>query len=148
MSELHNKNPEEFKEQDFRPQNKRDKLDIAMTIPRIIPITNIELKSIKKIGREYNIDTILVIIRKYDPELEKLLTTMTKKQISKPTSIDSIKKHITDFVNAASENKKFTLDIDKHDIAKKINLYQIFIDTTYENPKLVISIFNGQLLND
>jgi hypothetical protein len=148
LNELHNKNPEEFKEQDFRSQTKREAMDIAMTIPIIINISSEDYKSIQKNGREYNKDNIITIIKKYNPDLADELITMKKKQISKPNAESSIKKHITDFINAAAENKKYTIDITKDEIVDKKNLYQIFIDKTEESPKLIVSIFNGSLLSD
>ena len=148
MAELHEKNPSEFEEQDFRPQTKRDVMNVAMTVPCVIPITPDELQSIQRVGREYDKDKIVGVINTYNSELATELKGMEKKQISQPLQGPSIKKHITDFINAASENKKYTIDITKEEVNRKVNLYQIFIDKTADSPKLIVSIFKGQLLNN
>ncbi len=73
---------------------------------------------------------------------------MEKKQITQPESERSIKNHITDFLSAAAANNKFSIDIDKDEVKRKVDLYQIFIDRTPEDPKLIVSIFRGSLLED
>lgn len=149
MAELHNKNPEDFEEEDFRPRTKKDIMAIAMTIPIVIPITPIEHANIiQKIGREYNCEKIIETVGNYNKDLAEEMKTMSKKQITQPEAERSIKKHITDFINAASENRKYTIDITKEEIAKKENIYQVFIDKTPDAPKLIISIFKGKLLEN
>jgi hypothetical protein len=147
MKELHESDPDEFKEHDFRPKTKKEVLAVAMTVPHVIKITQEEYSlSIQKKGREYDSLRLIEIIGHYNVSLANELKTMKKKQITHPEKEKSIKKHITDFLKASEENRKYTIDIQKEEIESKQNLYQIFIDKTPGDYKFIVSIFNGSLL--
>jgi hypothetical protein len=146
--ELLEKNPSDFKERDFRALTKREIMDVAMTVPNVINITVEEFNSIQKVGRSYNLDLVLRVIQNHDEELATRLRGMEKKQITQPDEAPSIKKHITDFIHAAENGTKYSIDISKKDMEKKKDLYQIFIDKTEGSPKLIVSIFLGSQLED
>jgi hypothetical protein len=149
MAELYNKNPEEFQERDFRPRTKRDIMEMAMTKPKVIPITPEEYASVtQKRGREYDREKFIATIQRYDSSLAEQLKGMAKKQITLPEKEASIKKHITDFIHAAENDKKYTIDITKDEIKEKKDLYQIFIDKTEGSPKLIVSIFLASKIDD
>jgi hypothetical protein len=147
MNELHAQNPEVYEESDFRRKTKREIMDVAMTVPIVLPITKEEFGQIQKVGRSYNLTKLLQIVRIHNPSLATELSKMEKKQISQPDEDSSIKKHITDFINAAQRNTKYSIDITKKELEKKKDMYQIFIDKTEDAPKLIISIFRGSKLN-
>jgi len=157
LNELHARDPEIYIESDFRRKTKREIMDVAMTVPDVIPITQEEFTEINttKKGKVYNKQKILDIIGKHNPELSQRLSSMEKKQITQPGTGDtkdngeaSIKKHITDFISAHERRVKYSIDITKKDIEKKTNLYQIFIDKTEGAPKLIVSIFLGEQLKE
>ena len=71
---------------------------------------------------------------------------MKKKQISIPDKEASIKKYITDFINAAVNNKKYSIDITEEERIIKEDIFQIFVDKKPDSPKLIISVFKASLL--
>jgi hypothetical protein len=86
----------------------------------------------------------LNLIGNYDKSLEIELRTLERKQITQPENEKSIKKHITDFVNASQQNKKCSIDIDKDE--KEKNIYQIFLDSK-EN-RIIVSKYYGKKLSE
>ena len=149
MSELYNKNPEEFQERDFRPRSKREIMEVAMTKPEVIAITSEEFADVtQKCGREYDKEKFINTIERYNAPLAEELRTMAKKQITMPSKEASIRKHITDFINAAADNRKIMIDITKDVIQQKKDVFDIFIDKTESSPKLIVSVFKASLLAD
>lgn len=134
------KDPEEFKETDFRKKSKKEIMEPAMTVPKIIKVSDEEFNSLKKKGRSWDESSFISVIKKYDEELVKEINKMKKLQITLPETDDSYKKHIEDPMNAINENKKFAIDIKKG--KESDNLYQIYIDS--KNKSLIVSLYYGK----
>jgi hypothetical protein len=152
LNDLHKRDPEIYIESDFRKKTSREIIEIALTVPDIISVSEDEWESIvRKQGRSYNSSLIIECIRKTNDFLANELTKMVKKQITMPkdeikdttkTKDSSYKKHVLDLVNAANQNQKFSIDITKKEIDEDV--YQIFLDD--KEKRLIISRHYGSKL--
>lgn len=147
LNDLHRKNPKHYKKHHFVKKTKKEVEEKAMTIPQVIQPTADEFTdSTKKVGTKYDEKKIISVIAKYNEALSKELSSLKKKQITQPKveNQKSIKKHIDDFVRAAEENRKYSIDIDKEE--KEQDLYQIFLDSQHH--RYIISIYKGSKLKE
>lgn len=145
LNNLHRKNPMVYKEKHFRKPTKKEIEERAMTVPTLISVTKEEYDTaIMKKGKKYDSEKLLNLIGNYNKPLEIELRTLERKQITQPENEKSIKKHITDFVNASHQNKKCSIDIDKDE--KEKNIYQIFLDSK-EN-RIIVSKYYGKKLTE
>jgi hypothetical protein len=150
MSELHNKNPEEFKEKDFRPMTKREEQEPAWTVPYVIHIGMEKYGNIKKIGMSKRWDTATIFDQIPDnilygdtgTKLRDELRSRKQFQITEPNAPDTYKKYVTDFIQKNREGRKFNMGL--HEKDKSLDGYQIFLDKKEYN--IVISIYNGTKL--
>jgi hypothetical protein len=146
VNDTHSRNPEEFNESDFRKASPRDRKREAISIPAIINLTSDEINEIKKrrVGRTHDEEYIKELIGNKNPELRNTIVQLKKKQITLPHEPKSIKKHITDFENAAKESKGYSIDITKKELEE--DLYQVFIDDNSGSEKLIVSCYYGSKL--
>ena len=143
MTELHEKNIEEFEEKDFRQKTKRDEQEVAWTIPLVFSIGKEKYEKIKKIGKSKIWDTDTIFSQIDDEKLTEELRLRKKAegqfQITQPEKEDTYKKYITDFIQKANENRIFNMGLHTDD--KNKDGYQIFLDNRGFN--IIVSIYNG-----
>jgi hypothetical protein len=143
MTELHEKNIEEFEEKDFRQKTKRDEQEVAWTIPYVFSIGKEKYEKIKKIGKSKIWDTETILSQIDDEKLIEDLRHRKKEggqfQITQPEKDDTYKKYITDFIQKATENRIFNMGL--HTDNKNKDGYQIFLDNRGFN--IIVSIYNG-----
>ena len=90
------------------------------------------MKSTSEIDRNSFINYIITSIFNNNPIYQKLSNFIMNrelvhiKQITRPTSENSYKKHITDAVNSFNTNKGFSIDLKPND--KTRNNWQLYID--------------------
>jgi hypothetical protein len=137
--------PEEFDESHFRKMTKAEREDVAMTVPDVIQLTEVEYTSITKKGRSWNDEQILELIKKKSPVTFQSITDhkCKKDQITEPEKETAIKKQITDLVAGAAANQKKAISIKKKNRAE--NLYQIFMDK--KDHRLIVSLWFGKNLD-
>jgi hypothetical protein len=148
LSEIHNKNPDEFEERHFRPLTARDIREKAWTVPHVFSIGAERYTAIKKLGKskQWDKETIFAEIAKDSPELVSLLQQEGRScfQVSEPQegNANSYKKYIQDFVEKADKKDKFNMGVHKDDSGK--DGFQIFLDRTHH--RVIVSVYNGSLL--
>jgi len=156
VNELLSRDPEEFKERDFRKMSKHEFMEPAMTVPIIIQLTaeNYSALITAKKGRVWDENTIIPLLESHRAGIVDALKDCKKYQISeikehiyadgskKGVMTDSYKKHIVDYVAAAKENRKFVSDIKPKQ--RHANVFQMFLDP-FDN-RVVLSVFYGKLL--
>jgi hypothetical protein len=125
---------------------KREELEPAMTVPIIIQLSKEEYETLQtfKKGRSWDTDKIQIMLGSKRDSLKAELLDHKKYQITEPSEGPSIKKHIDAPILAASENRKYTIDI-KPALRDK-DLYQMFLDKT--GFRVIVSIYNGAKLGD
>jgi hypothetical protein len=144
MAELHEKNIEEFEEKDFRQKTTRDEQEVAWSVPRVFPIGQEKYNQIRKIGKSKIWDTETIFAQIEDDELvAELRARKANKggqfQITQPDEDNTYKKYITDFIQKATENRKFNMGLHKDD--KNKDGYQIFLDNKGFN--IIVSLYDG-----
>jgi hypothetical protein len=146
MAELHNKNPAEFEEKDFRPVTKKDLMEKAWTVPSVFPIRPDAWKNIRKIGngKKWDKDSIFREIEKCagGEEIVKEIRNRDCFQCTQPEKEDTYKKYVTDFIKKSCEKEKYNMGLHKPDKVK--DGYQIFLDNKGHN--IIVSIYNGSLI--
>lgn len=145
---IFNKNPEEFKESQFRKKTKKELQAAASTVPVVIHLTKDEYDSIKKVGRGWNMQTIHSEISKKNPELATTIKEMECFQCTEPEEEKSYKKSITALMAAAKKNENYV--VGKY--VKDKDGYQIFLDKPKEAEEsggnIIVSLYYGSLIND
>jgi len=108
------------------------------SIPIVISVSSEDYSKIIKVGRVWNIDSILNIINKYSNETFEKIKTMEKNQVVQPDTDASYDKLITAFVKAFENNTKYTWTI-----GEKLNkdTYQIYLDN--RTHRIIVSIYYG-----
>jgi len=148
MAELHSKNIEEFEEKDFRQKTKRDEQEVAWSIPRVFHIGQEKYSQLKKIGKSKIWDTDTIFAQIDDVELIDKLRIRKQNncqfQITQPEMDNTYKKYIIDFIQKATENKKFNMGLHKDD--KNKDGYQIFLDNKGFN--IIVSLYDGTKINE
>jgi hypothetical protein len=119
------------------PENRED----PTTIPSIIQLTKEEYDTISKIKKEWNINTILPFVQKYEKTLYDKIHKMHLNLIVCPNADSTYKKLITSFIKAYEEKRKFTWDTKS--LGNK-DSYQIHLDN--RSYKIIISIYYGSKL--
>jgi len=108
------------------------------SIPIVLEITSEDFGRITKSGRNWNISSILEIIKKYSNDSWLKIKDMEKNQVVCPEKNDSYDKLITAFVKAFDSQTKYTWAIgDK----RNIDTYQIYLDN--RSYRIIISIYYG-----
>jgi hypothetical protein len=148
MDDILNKDPTEFQERHFRKKTERERSATALTIPRVFSVDKerFDMCVVKK-GREYDMSLIFALIEHYDSELVSELKKIKKIQVTQPnfeTAKYTYKKYITDCLNAARENKTYSVGIHKDD--KKLDGYQMFLDNQGHN--IIVCVHNGSRISD
>lgn len=116
-----------------------DEVDVRMTVPRVFTVqaTFIEcIVNTRGIARKAQLRAVLAIL---DPEFYASIEKHEIHQITNPKVGSSYKRHITDLVNKANENKAGAIDIDAEERDK--DFFNCYIDSK-EN-RLVIMVWNG-----
>jgi hypothetical protein len=156
VNELLSRDPEEFKERDFRKMSKHEFMEPAMTVPIVIQLTHEVYSSLAtaKKGRVWDENIIITHLEPLRAGITEALKGLKKYQISeikehtyadgpkKGVMTDSFKKHIADYVSAAAENRKFVSDIKPKQ--RNLNVFQMFLDPF--NNRVIVSLFHGGLL--
>ena len=145
LNELLARDPEEFRERDFRKMTKHERMEPAMTVPIVVQLTEAEyatLATMKK-GRAWDEKKIVAALEPHYAGLEDRLRGLKKAQISeiKPEegSGASFKKHILDYVAAAEANRVFVSDVKPK--MRTTDFFQMFLDKVHW--RVVVSIFYG-----
>lgn len=145
---IFNKNPEEFKESQFRKKTKKEVQAVASTVPYVIHLTKEEYTSIKKVGRGWDMQTIQSEISKKNPELARIIEGLECFQCTEPTAADSYEKSITALMVAAKKNEKYV--VGKY--VKDKDGYQIFLDKPKEGEEsggnIIVSLYYGSRINE
>lgn len=145
MSEIHNKNKEDFVEKDFRPMSKREKQEEAETIPFVFSLSQEEYnQSIRRNGKRFDKDFLFAAIAKKNNELAEDIKTRKCFECTEPEAEKNYEKKIVGSLEAAKNQKKYCLGLHKED--KKTNGYQIFLDKKGFN--IIVCLFNGEKLSD
>ena len=150
MKTLHEKNPSEFKEQDFRPKTAREKSEPAWTVPTVFRVTKEEFDSIGHLGngREYDIETIYPLIRDVATlnEIKRLRSNGGQLKIQKPSqeSTTTYGMLITRFIESANKNQTIGININKKD--KKRDGYRIHLDEVGHN--IIVNFYYGSNIVD
>jgi len=112
------------------------------SIPIVINCSTDDYISICKVGNEWDINSILSIIKKYSNSIYNIIKNMNKNQVVCPQTDKSYDKLITAFVNAAENGGKYTWRI-----GNKVNIdtYQIYLDN--RSHRIIVSIYYGSRLN-
>jgi hypothetical protein len=118
-----------------------------MTVPIIFDIYQDEYNSIKKVGNCYD-ESVKKLLSK--PKFELLLDGL-KLRTSMPKTADSIRKHITAYVDAAKRKQKYVSDVHKKD--RKQDTCYVYIDATRiesgeDTTTLVVCIYRGSRIRD
>ena len=116
-----------------------DEVDPRKTVPRVFNVQATFIDCIvntRGIARKAQLRAVLAIL---DPEFYASIDKYDIHQITNPKVGSSYKRHITDLVNAANENKPFKIDIDDEEDSQ--NFYNCYIDSK-EN-RLCIMVWNG-----
>ena len=159
VNELLSKDPAEFKGRDFREMTKKERMEVAMTVPIVIQLTKetySEVASTKK-GRTWDETSIIRILETRHAGLSTTLRGLKKSQISEiqekthttgekaGTNTDSYKKHILDYVNASIDSppRKFVSDVKPKQRAT--DFFQMFLDP-FEH-RVIVSAFYGSRLS-
>lgn len=147
VNDLLASSPEEFNESQFRKKTKAEINEPAMTVPVIIELTDDEMTSIKKIGRQWNEKCIKELIGLKNQNLLNDIdnNNCQKDQITEPTEESAIRKQLEPLVNGAEHNKKSMTSVKKKN--KNKNIYQVFIDKKSSPKRLIVSIFYGTRLD-
>jgi hypothetical protein len=155
VNELLSRDPEEFKERDFRKMSKHEFMEPAMSVPIVITLTPeiySSLTASAKKGRVWDEDKIIPILELSHTGITEVLKGLKKYQISeikehtyadgpkKGVMTDSYKKHIADYVAAASENRKFVSDIKPKQ--RHSDVFQMFLDPFHN--RVIVSLFHGR----
>jgi hypothetical protein len=112
------------------------------SIPIVLQITSEDFNKITKTGSNWNISSILEVIKNYSSNSYLKIKDMEKNQVVCPKSDSSYDKLITSFVDAFNSKKKYTWSFrDK----KNIDTYQIYLDM--RSYRIIISIYYGSKLN-
>lgn len=158
VNELLSKDPTEFKGCDFREMTKKERMEVAMTVPVIIQLTKetySELTSAKK-GRTWDEKSIIRTLDAHHAGLSATLGGLKKSQISEiqdkthkegekaGNHTDSYKKHIIDYVAAAADSppRKFVSDVKPKQ--RTTDFFQMFLDPF--DYRVVVSVFYGSHL--
>jgi hypothetical protein len=112
------------------------------SVPFVINCSSDDYMSICKVGNEWDINSILSIIKKYSINIFNTIKNMNKNQVVCPQTDKSYDKLITAFVNAAENGGKYTWRI-----GNKVNIdtYQIYLDS--RSHRIIVSIYYGSRLN-
>lgn len=114
-------------------------LNDPRTVPIVINVTAEEYATMCKKGSSWFVPSVFNVIDKYNTELVTQLKTLQQIQITQSIEQNATyKKRITDLVNAAENNNKYTIGTGKKVITDS---YQIFLDKL-EN-RIVVSIYYG-----
>lgn len=148
MKELHETNPEEFEERDFREETDRDRMQVAWTVPRVFSVGQEAFATIQKKGIRYVVESIVSLIERSDAvladELRKRYKAKGQFQITQPKEDDTYKKYVTDFVKKAEEDRVYNMGLHKDD--KRKDGYQIFLDNRAY--RIIVSLYNGSRIQD
>ena len=148
LQSLHEKNPDEFVERDFRPAKKREEQEVAWTVPSVFTLDKADFDKIQKIGKSekgaWDTETIFPLIsdKRLVEELRKRKAAGGQFQITAPVEPDTYKKYITDFKTKAAEGRRFNMGLHKDN--KDKDGYQIFLDKQGYN--IIVSVYNGTRL--
>jgi len=104
------------------------------TVPQMIQILPEEFKSIKKYAGAWNGDTVMNLIKKYDPTLREELETMQRTHITCP---DRSYQKILELEAAVRNKSQMTFE----DTTKRIDCYQVFMDS--KRYRLFVSVYYG-----
>lgn len=117
-------------------------IDARKTVPRIFNVDPSIIDSIvNNRGLKRKVELILSL-RDLDHEFFESIKHYEIHQITNPKiGSSSYKRHITDLVNAANQNKPFNIDVNSEESIK--NFYNCYIDSK-EN-RLCIMVWNGAL---
>lgn len=120
----------EIKEEITEEIEENKRLPVIIKLDKNNPI--FKMKSTSEIDRNSFINYIITSIFNNNPIYQKLSNFIMNrelvhiKQITRPTSENSYKKHITDAVNSFNTNKGFSIDLKPND--KTRNNWQLYID--------------------
>ena len=141
------KDPEEFKESDFRKRSKAEILEPALRIPSLVKLTEEEYNSITKVGREWDTRIIFELIGKYNAGLAEEIKKLKKDQITEPGAKEgktSVKKQVTDLLVGIQTDTKKVISVKKDH--KDTDVYQIFMDKSKH--QLIVCTYYGTCLTD
>jgi hypothetical protein len=125
--------------------------DERKTVPRVFNVEKAQIDLILSCKPSDKKVHSAICIATADPEFYATIQNHVIEQVTNPNSDDSYYKHITSLVNAASENRTYSIDVfkpSKKENAqkkKKVNVdknfYNVYIDSR-EN-RLVVMVWNG-----
>lgn len=153
MKALHEKNPSEFKEQDFRPKTAREKSEPAWTVPYVFKVSAEEFNSIKKIKQEYDIETIYPLVKNAEVlnEIKRLRANRGQFKIHKPSYKDkdgncpttTYEMLVNRFVDSSVKGEKIGININKKD--KNRDGYRIHLDEINNN--IIVNFYYGSRID-
>jgi hypothetical protein len=146
MDEIMNADQEYFEEKHFREKTKRERNEIAWTVPTVFTFEKerFDKCTIKK-GNTYNRDLLFSELEKDNKCLIDHIRTLNCHQITKPTTDKSYNTFIKAALAAAQENKTLSVGVKKEH--QNLDGYQLYLDNI--GHKIIVNIHYGsRIINE
>ena len=112
-----------------------------MTVPRVFSVESATIECIVSAKGNAKKAIIKALLALLDPAFYATVEKHAIHQITNPKVGSSYKRHITDLVNKANENKPGSIDIDPKE--RNTNFFNCYVDS--KQNRLVIMVWNGAL---